>query len=181
MDIIDTINASESLTALRQAEDYAGIATVLQAATEPDHTEYSLGKIGDRLGQILGSTQAGLTAREAFAATLQAAIEAKVAGYASLIVAQQALAAGKLTLWESDRQAVIAALGASWPAETLAAVQLLGVRRPFAGVTAEQIEAECLREDITAIWLAKQAVVEVGIHDGSITTTQHILDAIGGA
>ena len=98
----------------------------VQDQTLVDRRRYSLAAIGQRCAEILGDPAKGDQAQAMFADTLQTAIESKTPGYAQLIVAQQALAAGLLTLHEPHRQAFIAALGKNWPADLLDAVRRCG-------------------------------------------------------
>lgn len=50
----------------------------------------------------------------------------------------------------------------------------------FAGVTLNDVESCIAKQTIEPIWAAKQAVVNEGIHDGTITTLADIVAAIGG-
>ena len=142
-----------------------------------DKRPYGLSLIGERCGQLLGSESAGLQARSLFAATLQAAIEAKVSGYAELINAQQALSSGLLELWQSDRQALIKTLGVSWPAETLAAVLACGRRvislaEQFgvSDVSEAAIAADWAQTELANTLDARWEVVKEGIETRTITT-----------
>ena len=67
------------------------------------------------------------------------------------------------------------------------AVLTLGGGLRYANVTKEDVEAciaeeaaRIVREEISAVWMAKQAVVNEGIFNGSITTLEQIVAAIGG-
>ena len=181
---------------LRTAEAIRSDATALAAATAetPDwstvrsrlealeietiyETPYSLSAIGDRVGELLGSINEGLRVRALFAATLQAAIEAKVAGYAELIGAQQALSGDGLELWQSDRQSLIAALCASWSAADRNAVLGCGRRmislaekHTIADTTEAAIAADWAQASLQDLWIARRSVIDERIASGNITT-----------
>jgi len=72
--------------------------------------------------------------------------------------------------------------------EVVASLKALGQQTRYASLggsgdlpTADQVTAALARDAIEPIWQAKQAVVNEGIFDGTITTLEQIVDAIGGA
>ena len=92
-------------------------------------------------------------------------------------------AIGALT---SGITAVVGALIADVPRVTAAVHAITGGPR-YANVTTADVEAciaeeaaRIVRDEISAVWMAKQAVVNEGIFDGSITTLAEIVAAIGG-
>jgi hypothetical protein len=60
------------------------------------------------------------------------------------------------------------------------AVAALGGGWLFADLTAEQFAAQQTAAELQSIWTARSAVVAEGMHDGTITTVEQIVAAIGG-
>lgn len=181
-------DAAALAAATANPPNWSTVRTRLLAAEieQLDKRPYGLTLLGERCGELLGSAAAGLAARSLFAATLQAAIEAKVSGYSELIAAQQTLSAGRLELWQTDRQALIESLGASWPAETLAAVLACGRRivslaekHGIVDTSEVAIAADWSQTALQDLWVARQEVIEEQITNRTITTKAEAAAVLG--
>lgn len=68
----------------------------------------------------------------------------------------------------------------AWQTKVQTELDSLTGGRMFADVTLEEIQKIINQHAIEPVWTAKQAVVEQGIFDGTITTLDQIVAAIGG-